>query len=112
MYNTYNDMSTLSFLEQAFILMRKKVRKIKDLNLKQKKGKLPLPDLKTKLEMTSQILEALREMINMLDFTKPDSEEIAGLYNEIGRRLSLANIEMSDDRYQNVIDILDGFLDI
>lgn len=107
-----NDMSTFQFLETSFTLMRKKVREIQELNNRQKRGKLSLPDLKIKLENTSKILESLRLMISILDFNKPESEEIAGLYNEIGRRLSLANVELSDERYQNIIDILDGFLDI
>ena len=105
-----NDMSTFQFLETSFTLMRKKVREIQELNNRQKRGKLSLPDLKIKLENTSKILESLRLMISILDFNKPEAEEIAGLYNEIGRRLSLANVELSDERYQNIIDILDGFL--
>ena len=105
------NISNLEFLEHAFLLMRKKVKTIQDLNTKQKRSKLPLPELKLKLEMTSQILEALRQMINMLDFNKKEAEEIAELYNTIGYRLSLANIELSDAMYQNIIEILDAFLE-
>jgi len=104
-----NEISTHEFLNTAFILMRKKVQAIKDLNSKSKKGKLPLPLLKQKFEKTSEILEALRLLISSLDFNKPESEEIASVYNTIGNRLSLANVDMDDEMYQNVIDIIESF---
>ena len=105
-----NNITPLEFLDRAFILMRNKVQKIKDINSQQKRGKLPLPLLKQKLEMTSQILDALRVMISQLDFNKPEASEIAEVYNIIGHRLALANIDLDDEMYQNVLDIINGFL--
>jgi len=105
------NMGNFEFLETSFILMRNKVKKLQEINLKQKRGKLPLPLLKEKLENTSEILEALRLMISMLDYNNPETEEIIELYNTIGTRLSLANIDLDDEMYQNVIDIIEGFLD-
>ena len=105
------NISTTEFLNSSFILMRKKVQRLKDINLKQKRGKIPLPLLKEKLENTSKILEALRILLDMLDYNNPDSNEIAEVYVIIGQRLSLANVDLDNDMYQNVIDILDGFLE-
>jgi len=105
-----NNLTNLEFLDRAFILMKSKVKKIKDINAQQKRGKLPLPLLKQKLEMTSQILDALRVMIDQLDFNKPEAGEIADVYNTIAHRLALANIDLDDKMYQNVIDIIEGFL--
>lgn len=103
-------LSTFEFLETSFILLKKKVMKIKEINSRQRRGKLSLPDLKLKLEMTSDILEALRILISNLDFDKKESSEIAELYNTIGNRLSLANMDLDDKMYQNVLDIIDAFL--
>ena len=106
------NMSTLEFLNVTFVLMRKKVQKLKEINSKAKRGKLPLPLIKQKFEMTSDILKALRMMIGSIDYEKPEAEDLVEIYNTIGHRLSLANIDMDDKMYQNVIDIIEGFLDI
>jgi len=106
-----NDFSTLDFLNTTFILMKNKVQKIKELNNKQKKGKLPLNLLQEKLESTSNVLHALTHLINMLDYSKPEAEDITELYNTIGYRLSIANLDMDDKMYQNVIDIIESFID-
>jgi len=115
MYQT--SLSTPEFLKTSYRLMLKKVLRLKEINLKKKRGKLPLPELKKKLESTSEILRAITLLISMLDFSNHetnDSVELADLLNTIGLRLTTANSELdtdkSDFQYQVIVHILEGFL--
>lgn len=104
-------LSPVEFLNNVFVLMRKKVRRLIEINKKSKRKKLPLPLLKEKLELTTKILEALKIMLESLDYDKPEAREISDVYNTIAHRLAYANLDYDLEKYENVLEIIEGFLE-
>lgn len=111
---TNQTMGTAQFLETTYKLMQRKMHRIIEIEKRNKKKELPLVLLKEKLELTSHILNAITELISILDFNNPDFEGIADCLNDIGICLSKGNIQKTQQlslRYYDIaLAILDGFL--
>ena len=118
MSNPYVDnqppLDIVEFLKIAYTMMKKKVERLKEIEESKKRDKLPLPLVKEKFEITSNILKALLDLTSALDYTKPDAKELADILNDIGLMLSKGNIAESKEEalkyYDIVIYILDEFL--
>lgn len=107
MYET--DFKTKDFLEVTYKLMQKKVVRLIEIEKSKKRNKLPLPMLKEKFESTSNILKALRELINVCT-----DKVLIDILNDMGILLSQGNIaekqEQALQKYDAVLAVLDGFL--
>ena len=119
MGNPYNataqPINTTEFLSLTYKMMLKKIERLIEIENSKKRGKLPLPLLKEKLETTSKVLEAIHLIADSFDYDK-DIAELLDIFNDFGIILGEAN--MSDDHgiiigKLNICKIiLEGFLDI
>jgi len=119
MSNPYNEtaqpMTPTEFLSLTYKMMLKRIDRLIEIENSKKRGKLPLPLLKEKLEITSKLLEAIHLIGDSFDYTK-DIGELLDIFNDFGIILGEANL--SDDskvilqKYGICRIILEGFLDI
>jgi hypothetical protein len=111
-YTTANTMSNPELLQTVYIKMKQKVILLKEINNKKKRGKLPLPLLKEKADISSNLLEVLNILISNVDMKVDGSNDYIDIMNDLGLILGRANIldDNSNENYQLIIDILDGFL--
>ena len=101
------------FLTQAYLLMRKKVRRLIEIE-ESREGSLSLELIEEKFRITRNILNAIGILQNDI-VSIEDHLELADILFEIGRRISLGNIskgEESFEHYKFAIYILDEFLRI
>jgi len=108
-------LNTVSFLETTYILLKKKVTRLIEIENSKKKNKLSLPLLKEKFESTSNILQAITELSKNIDYNKSESEELAGILNDLGIIISKGNLTDSKEEalkyYDTAIIILEAFLE-
>ena len=98
------------FFRTFLVLLKKNMLELIDINSKNKKGKLPLPLLKRKAEITHNVLEAIRLIINDLDYSKLEIEELGTILTQIGYNTSIANLDFDEKLYNINIDIIESFL--
>lgn len=115
-YETRVQLKTETFLETTYILMKKKVNRLIEIENSKKKNKLPLPLLKEKFEITSNILKAITELSKDIDYNKPESEELLNILNDLGLIIGKGNIAENKEEslkfYSIAIIILEAFLEI
>lgn len=99
-------MDNESFLRVTYKLMIKRVERLMEIDTKMKRGKLPLPLLKEKLEITSNMIEALRQLVGALDYENEVGVWLADVYNDISIKLSLGTIDHDTNAYEDIIIIL------
>ncbi len=105
------NMSRAEFLRISYILMSKKIHTLKEIETKKRRGKLPLPSLKEKLSITTNILEAIRLMISSIDFVDENSNSFAERLNFIGLNIGKGNInEDADQYYENALKMIQKLL--
>ena len=107
-------LTTEQFLSVTYKLMLRKVNRLKDIENSKKRNKLPLPILKEKLDIISNLLEALRVLMLTLDYDTEMGVILSDIFTDFSRQLTLANIsehEEASQRYDICIAILDGFLE-
>ena len=106
-------MSQSDFLQKTYLLMRKKILRLIDIENSKVRNKIPLPVLKEKLEIISNVLKALSLLMDSLDYNNPMGVELSNIFNDFGILLTLANISKNKEaisKYNIVIAILDEFL--
>ena len=103
MYDQALDQET--FLRVTYKMMITKVERLIEIDTHMKRNKLPLPLLKEKSETVSNILEALRLLIGMLDYEKEIGVWLADVYNDIGVKLSLGTLDHNTDAYEDIVII-------
>jgi hypothetical protein len=116
MKNPYEQqqLTSAEFLSVTYKLMLKKVIRLKEIEALKVRNKLPLPILKEKLDIISNLLEALRVLNSTIDFNTEMGVELSNIFNEFGMRLTLANIsetKEANQKYDICIAILEGFLE-
>ena len=95
-------LGTQEFLSTVYILMLKKIKRLKEIELQKKRNKLPLPLLKEKLETTSKILEAIRELGLLINFETKEGPVLGDVLNDLGIMLGNANLaETSKEAIKN-----------
>lgn len=92
-----------AFLAVTYKLLIKKVERLIEIDTHMRRGKTPLPLLKEKLESTSNIIEALRQLITLIDYDKPAGEMLSNLYNSISIKLTLGTLDHDTDAYEDII---------
>jgi len=106
-------LGTEEFLRIAYTRMRVKVKRLQEIEDSKKRGKLPLPSLKEKFEITHAVLSALILLQNNIKDVQ-EYDELADLLGFIGIQISLGNISKTNEdasaHYQRVIKILNDFL--
>lgn len=100
------------FYETALILIKKNVLQLMQINSKAKNGKLPLPDLKLKHEISSNILDALRLLLENIDYDNKDGATLGTALNDIGILLGQANIEFSLNKYNQILKLIGEFTNV
>ena len=115
-YNPYQNsaMDMKLFLETVYTKLRSKVQRLQEIEKSKIRGKLPLPIIKEKFELTKTILSVLLELQNAVDITKPENMELVDILGYLGIQVSLGNIEKDSEKalmhYQNIVIIFDEFL--
>lgn len=113
-YNINAVLGTEEFLSTTYILIKRKVKRLQEIENSKKRNKLSLPLLKEKFEVTSKALSAIMELTGMLDYNKTESIELADVLNDLGLLISKGNIaetkEIADYNYSICIIILEAFL--
>lgn len=94
---------TEEFLAITYKMMIKKVERLIEIDNSMKRKKLPLPLLKEKYEIVSNLMEALRLLINYLDYDTDLGKILAERYNEIGTMLSLGTLDHDKRAYEDVV---------
>jgi len=117
MCNPYdnNVLGEIEFLNLTYTLMKKKVKRLIQIEDSRLRGKLSLPLIKEKFEETSKLLQSILHLQHDIKYTRKEDEELADILNYIGIEVSKGNIEKGTDatyHYLNAIKVLDGFLNI
>ena len=111
MYKT--NLDNLEFLKISYTLMKRKIDRLIEIENFKKKNKLPLPLLKEKFEITSNILEAIKLISSQFNYDK-DIGELLNILNDFGILLGQANIAEDSktalEKYNICKIILEGFL--
>ena len=80
-------------LSIVYALIKKRIKRLVEIEKTRVRGKISLPLTKEKFEDTSKLLDALRILIQQIDFTNEIGVQLADFYNDIGLNLSRGNIE-------------------
>jgi hypothetical protein len=110
-----HSMDTHKFLEVSYKRMLSKIDRLIEIEKSKKRGKLSLPLLKEKVEISGNILEAVSIIGDSFDYTK-DIGELLDILNDFGIILGEGNMaedsETALQKYNICKIILEGFLDI
>jgi len=102
------------FLKTFYTLLKKKTLVLIKIETEKKKKEPALSQQKIKFETTSKMLESIRLMSDMIDYTKPEGLGLFDILNDIGLFIGKGNIaetkEESLHYYGLVIIIVDVFL--
>ena len=100
------------FLTIAYTRMRTKVRRLIEIEELKVRGKLSLPLIKEKFDITRNVLQAVGILQNDIKDIE-NNMELADILAEIGFQISFGNVgidkETSMRHYNNVVIILDCF---
>jgi len=111
MYKT--NLDNLEFLKISYTLMKIKIDRLIEIENSKKKNKLPLPLLKEKFEISSNVLEAIKLISTQFDYDR-DINELLSILNDFGILLGEANLSEDSksalEKYNICIIILEGFL--
>jgi len=93
--------------------MKKKIKRLQEIEDSKVRDKLPLPILKEKFEITRNVLQALILLQNDVKIDK-EYDELGDALGFIGIQISLGNIGETNEEasagYQRAIRVLEGFL--
>ena len=98
-----NQQTTKEFFRIALILFIKKVNRLKEIDSKNKKGKLPLPLLKEKHQLISDYLSAIKLISLELDYENEVMAQFGQTLNEQAILVNEASMIFDQERYSEAI---------
>jgi hypothetical protein len=87
------------FLRVVYIRLIKKFNELKEIDTHKRRGKLPLPEMKKKQEIITDIYEVLRLLLSMIDYE-------SDLGNVMSDRLNLIGNSILHEDYENSISLI------